>query len=121
AAHLLADPVAHGGDVEGAALASHLGVEDDLEQQVAELGPELVWVAAVDRLRDLVGFLDDVTANRSMVLLAIPRTAARAAQAHHDLDQAIEFLHRNLPSARISKHRPSRARPARARSRIALP
>ena len=45
---------------ERALLLRHAGVEDHLEQEVAEFVSQVVEVAAADRVRDLVGFLDRV-------------------------------------------------------------
>ena len=73
------------------ALASsrHARVIDDLQQEIAELVLELREIAALDRIRDLVGFLDRVGRDRAEVLLEVPRAAgARRAQRGHDLDQA---------------------------------
>ncbi len=47
-------------------------MEDDLEQEIAELVLEIVHVAARDRLGDLVGLFDGVGRDRGEVLLDIP-------------------------------------------------
>ena len=49
-----------------------------------------VNVARVDRLQDLVRFLEHEPAQRLERLLAIPRTASGTAQVRHDVDQALE-------------------------------
>jgi hypothetical protein len=73
-------------------------VEDDLQQEVAELGAELAIVAGVDRLGDLVGLLDRLRLDRRVRLLAVPGAAAGTAQAVHDAHQLLEcFAHRHRP------------------------
>ena len=54
----------------------HLGMEHDLEQQVAELVLERGHVVALDRVGDLVGFLDGVRDDGAEALLEIPGAAA---------------------------------------------
>ena len=53
-------------------------MEDDLQQQIAELGAQLAVVPRIDRLDDLVRFLDRVRLDRGVRLLAIPWTPARS-------------------------------------------
>lgn len=79
------DDVAEG---KGVPLLGHAGVEHDLEQQVAELVLEILEIAAIDGVRDLVGLLDGVGRDAGEVLLQVPRTAgAGGAQRGHDRDQ----------------------------------
>ena len=76
---------------EGADLLGHAGMIDDLELEIAELVLERVHVAAVDRVGDLIGFLDRVGRDRREGLDAVPFAAGgRIAQPGHDLDQAGE-------------------------------
>ncbi len=63
-------------EIEQLRLLGHPRVEHDLEQQVAELAPELVERAALDRVRDLVRLLERVRRDRRERLLAVPRAAA---------------------------------------------
>src|SRR4029450_2126478 len=51
------------------------------------LALELAVVLAVDRLHDLVGFLDDGRLQALVRLLAVPGTAPRRAQARDQLDE----------------------------------
>src|SRR5437016_877553 len=67
-------------------------MQDDLQQQISQLGAKLLGIATLDRLDDLVSLLDDVRRERPVRLLAIPRAAARTAQPRDDLDQASECL-----------------------------
>ena len=74
---------------ERALLLGHAGVEHDLQQQVAEFVPQVVEIAALDRVGDLVGFLDGVGRDGREVLLEVPRAAGlRRAQRRHDGDQS---------------------------------
>ena len=77
---------------EGPALLGDVGVEDDLQQQVAELAGELVVVLLVDGVGDLVGLLDRHRLDALVGLLAVPRAAAGGAQARDQLDEAGEEL-----------------------------
>ena len=55
---LVGDRLDHVAEGERAVLLGHAGVEDDLEQEIAELVAQVGEVAARDRVGDLVGFLD---------------------------------------------------------------
>ena len=66
---------------ERALLLGHAGVEHDLQQQVAQLVPQVVEIAARDRVGDLVGFLDRVGRDGREVLLQVPRAARSSACA----------------------------------------
>ena len=68
------------GHVEHAGLGRELRVEDDLEQQVAELARELRGRARVERVVDLVRLLEQVVAQRGVGLLPVPRAAVGLAQ-----------------------------------------
>jgi len=50
--------------------------EVDLEEEVAQLVAQLLVVAALGGVRDLVGLLDRVWDDRPRSLLAVPRTVA---------------------------------------------
>ena len=77
------------GQVEDAVLGRVLGVEHDLQQQVAELLGELRRRALLERVVDLVRLLEQELAQRQVVLLAIPRAAIGRAQARHEPGQAV--------------------------------
>lgn len=82
-------------EIEVAALLSHAGMEHDLQEQVAELLAEIVHVVALDRVGDLVGFLDRVGLDRLEGLDHVPGAAGfRLAQGLHDLDQALDVAAR---------------------------
>src|SRR5262249_16809186 len=74
--HLGADGFDHVADVELAALRSHLRVEQNLQQQVAELASNVVGSLGLERFEDLVGFLDEKWHDRLGGLFAIPGTLA---------------------------------------------
>ena len=86
-------------EIEQSRLLGHAGVEDDLQQKVAELLAKVLGFAALDRVGDLVGLLDGVGRNGREGLLDVPGTAGlRVAQGGHDLDQAMNVagrLHRS--------------------------
>ncbi len=69
------DGVGRVGDGEGTVLGADLGDEHRFEQQVAELVTQRAGVAAVDRIDDLVGFLQDERPERGQRLLSVPRAA----------------------------------------------
>src|SRR5205085_8020146 len=76
------------------ALARELRVQDDLEEEVAQLLADLPGVPRVERLDDLVGLLEHVGPQRRSGLGAVPGAAALAAQARDDLDQAGDGVRR---------------------------
>jgi len=90
---LVADGAHHGLKIEVACLLRDSGLEHDLEQEIAQLLLQTRGSAARDRLRDLVGLLDDEGRQRPKRLLPVPGTPLRAPQAGHDLTQAIHFRH----------------------------
>jgi hypothetical protein len=85
--HLLVDAMHDICDSKMSGLARQLGVKDNLQQQVPQLGPQLVEVAVFDRLGHFVSLLDHVRLERLVRLLAVPGTAVRATQALHDANQ----------------------------------
>ena len=67
---------------EQAGFLGHARVKHDLEQQIAEFVLEIGHVAALDRVGDLIGFLDRVRRDRRESLRAYPirsRVGDRAA------------------------------------------
>ena len=72
---LLGDRLHHVAEIERALLLGHAGVEHDLQQQVAQFVAQVVEIAALDRVGDLVGFLDRVGRDGREVLLQVPRAA----------------------------------------------
>ena len=78
--------------VELVVLLRDARVKDDLKQKVAELLLHQCHVVLVYRLDNLVGLLDEVAADRVVVLLAVPRAAAGLTQDRHYLDQIADFV-----------------------------
>ncbi len=71
------------GHREFAALPGDLRVEDNLEQEIAQLLADVRRVSGVEGVKDLVGLLDEERAERFAGLFSVPGTAAFAAQAGH--------------------------------------
>ena len=69
-------------------------MEDDLEQQVAQLlGQRMPRPPAGDAIHlveHLVAFLDQVGPQAAQVLLSVPRAATGGAQSSHDLYQPLD-------------------------------
>src|SRR5690625_4838684 len=63
------------------------GVEQDLEQEVAEFLAQVVIVAGLDRLESLVGLLEQVGGQAAVGLLGVPWTPAWRPQSVHDCDE----------------------------------
>jgi hypothetical protein len=77
-------------EVAGAALLEEQGKEVRLVQQVSELVDQSGVVAGLGCVGHLVGLLDRVRHDRSLVLLAVPR--ALAPQVARDLVQPEQRL-----------------------------
>ena len=54
-------------------------------QQIAELFAKMMRVLFIDRFQHFVNFLDDITAQRGMGLLRVPRATSRRTQAGHHI------------------------------------
>src|SRR3954469_11412438 len=87
AGQLLGDAVAHGSEVELPFLAGDAGLEDDLEQQIAELLAMVGGVPRLDGLDDLVRLLEKIGRERPEGLLAVPRASSRIAELVHDVEE----------------------------------
>jgi hypothetical protein len=103
-------------DVEVTRLGGDLGVEDDLQQDVAKLVGEPVHVAGLDGGDRLVRLLHEVAAQGQMRLLQVPGAALRAAQDRHDANEFVEAPG-GLDVER--RHVERRSRPRHGRSRQA--
>src|SRR5262245_9979133 len=76
------------GKVEGPLLLRHAGMEDDLEQEVAQFVAQVIELAPRNGVGDLVSLLDGNGGDRVKGLLEIPRAAgAGRAQRRHDFDE----------------------------------
>jgi hypothetical protein len=87
------DAAHHVRQVEPAGLAGDLGVEDDLEEQVAQFLRQCALVVRVERVQHFAGFLQQVLAQGAVGLFAVPRAAVWGAQAG---DYFHETFHRGL-------------------------
>ena len=82
---LFGDRLHDAAEIELARLLGHPGVEDDLQQEIAELIAQVREVAALDRVPDFVGFFDRKGGDRREGLLDVPGAAATwIAQRRHD-------------------------------------
>ena len=62
-----------------------------MEEKIAELGHELLGIALINRVRDLVDFLDRVGEESLEGLFAIPRASAlRVAKTRHHLQEVVK-------------------------------
>jgi hypothetical protein len=86
------EPFGHIVDVPTIVLRRHLGMEGHLEQEIAELVTHRVVVAGIDRLEQLVRFLEQVAGQGRMGLLPVPRTPVGSSKSGLDLDQIEESL-----------------------------
>ena len=77
-------------DRERALVLRHLGIEQNLEQQIAQLARKFFPIAIVDGFQNFVGFLKGVGLDRIEGLFAVPRASARTAQPGHDRNRAFE-------------------------------
>ena len=86
--HLPGDRLDHVAEHKRIPLLRHAGVEHDLQQEITEFVPEIVEIAACDRVRHFIGFLNGVGHNAREILLQIPGAAGLGgAQRRHDLKQ----------------------------------
>lgn len=91
---LAGDAIDHPGEVETPLLLRQLAVIDHLEQQIAELTRQMLEVAALDGVGDLVSLLQGVGHDGRVALLEIPRAAVlRIAQTRHQVQQVVESIH----------------------------
>jgi hypothetical protein len=75
-------------------LGCDLGMEDHLEQQVAELLAQMSTIAGLDRLDGLGGLLDQVLHQRPVSLLGVP--GAGVPEGGHDLGQSDDLRQRHV-------------------------
>ncbi len=90
--HLGADFLEDIGDVEFTRLLRHPGEEEDLKEEVAELLPEVIRRGPLQGLEDLIGLLDEITADIRLLLRPVPGTTVRSPQPGDDCEQFPEFL-----------------------------
>jgi hypothetical protein len=90
---LLADALDDIFKIECPPLASHVGVHDDMKQEVAELLAQIRIVRLLDRFNRLVALFDQGGAKAFVRLLTIPWTASGRAKPSDDFPQAGEVAH----------------------------
>ena len=66
----------HVAERERILLLGHAGVIYHLQQEIAELVPKVIQIAARDGISDLIGFIDGVGRDRRKILLEVPGAAA---------------------------------------------
>jgi hypothetical protein len=71
--------------------ARHLRMKNHLQQQIAELLAKICVIAGVDRRSDFVGFFDDTLAERSVVLLPVPRASIGSPETGHNAEQLLQW------------------------------
>jgi hypothetical protein len=98
---LLDQPLGDVVDVPSAFVGRDLGVEGDLQQEIAELITHGSVVVGVDRRQELVGLLQEMAREGAVRLLAIPRASIGFPQPRLDLHQVEE-----PPAAPRRRHRP---------------
>ena len=79
------------GDVEVAGGAGDVGVKGHLDQNVAQFLGQFRRIAPVNGLQRFVALLQQVAFQGFVGLLSIPRAAAGAAQAGHNVNKGLEF------------------------------
>ncbi len=94
------------GQVEDVRLRGQLSVDDDLEEEVAELPGEIGRGPVSQRVVDLVGLLEEMLAERLVGLLAVPGTAVRQPEAGRDPGHRPRARDRQLRGERGEVERP---------------
>ena len=87
----VADSVDHRIDIETAVLFSELCLENDVKEQVAKFFRKAVWIIVVDRLENLIGFLNQHGFQGVAILLPVPGTTVRSPQPGHDFNELFEL------------------------------
>ena len=84
------EPLGHVVDVPPALVGRDLGMEGDLQQEIAELVPNGLVVVGVDRRQQLVRLFQQVARERPVRLLAVPRASVGFPQPRLHLHQIEE-------------------------------
>ncbi len=88
--HLRDQTARHRGKIEPVFLLRDHDLEREVEQEVSQLVHGGAIVACLQRVRDFVGFLDQVGKERARSLLAVPGTTVRRAQPAQEGEHALE-------------------------------
>ncbi len=90
--HLVGDSRRHRIEIEVAVFLGHARMEGDLKQQIAKFLAQRRHIAVLDRVGNLVGFLDRVGGNGGESLLDIPGTSVLGvSELDHDLQQTVKI------------------------------
>ena len=87
--HLAGDRV----EIEMTGFGGHLRMEDDVEQEVAQLLAEIGEVVAIDGLEEFAHLLDETVAEAAMGLDPVPRTAVGSAQSGGGGEKQVDAGH----------------------------
>ncbi|MND91329.1 hypothetical protein D3C80_834440 [compost metagenome] len=91
--HLRGDGLNHVAKGEFTPFLGNAGVENHLQEKVAQFLAKIVHVLALDGVGDFISFFNGIGLDRLEGLHNIPRaTGFRLAQGFHDLDQAGNIL-----------------------------
>lgn len=85
---LVADRIGHVAYVESLLLGAHFGIEDDMQQQIAQLLFHIIQIMVQNRVGQFVGFLYRIHSERLERLLAVPR--ALDPQLVHHVEQSLQ-------------------------------
>src|SRR5262245_45589525 len=88
---LLADRLRDGVEIEAAFRPSDIGVEDHLQQEVAEFLAQIRVVTGIDRGDDLVSLLQESGAKRGVSLFMVPRAAPGGAEHADNFAKAVDW------------------------------
>ena len=92
---LLGDALHHVAEIEGALFLRHAGMENDLQQKIAELLAQIGKIAARDGVGNLVGLLQRIGRDGRKILRQIPGTAGlRRTQRRHDVEEPADVAGR---------------------------
>ena len=82
------------GDVKALLFTSDLRMENDLQEQIAQLFGELGVVRVIERVQDFIGFFEKERAQARVRLLVVPGAAVGRAEPRLQGDQLLEPLSR---------------------------
>ncbi len=68
-----------------------LRYKDDFEKKIAQFFTDRVGFALLDRIDELMSFLEDERPQRAHGLLAVPRTPVGSAKSSHDRQKLFEL------------------------------
>ena len=89
---LVIDGLCYRIEIELAVFTRHLGVEDDLQEEIAEFILEGVRIPRIQGIDRLIAFFNEIVTDGLMRLLAVPWATARSAEPRHDLEQTRDVL-----------------------------